>query len=141
MATSGHSFDDAVLQVSSDGGTTYNAISEVTDFDPGFDMDTIDMTNIDSGKHAERIAGTRDATPSLTANYIPTDTGQGAIRDAYLNQNTVKLRYRPKGTNTGDEQFVITVFVTSFGPSGSQGGKVELSADFEASEAATRSTQ
>lgn len=141
MATSGHSFDDAVLQVSSDGGSTYNAISEVTDFDPGFDMDTIDMTNIDSGKHAERIAGTRDATPSLTANYIPTDTGQTDIRDAYLNQNTVKLRFRPKGTGAGNEQFVITCFPTNFGPSGSQGSKVELTADFEASEAATRSTQ
>lgn len=138
MASNAIPFDSATLEVS-DG--TFSAIAEITDFDPGFSADTIDATSIDSASHKQRIPGTRDATPSLTANYIPSDVGQGKLRTAYINRTAVTLRYRPQGSGSGKEEFELPVLVTDFGIGGSQGDKIPLSCSFEAQDVATRATQ
>lgn len=140
MASSGKSFDDAVIAVSNDGGSTWNDVPEVTDFDPGFDVSNIDMSNIDS-TWAQRIAGKKDASPSLTANQVPGDTAHENIMDAFFNDTTLQLRFRPFGESSGDLQFTIPVLVSSLSPpSGTQGDKSEFSADFELQDSATKGT-
>lgn len=142
MATSGDAFDQATLEVSDDSGSTYNEVAEVTDFNLGLDRNAIDFSNIDSPFEVERKGGKRDSSPSITANYIPTDTGQAALRAAYFSDSgSVRLRFRPKGSGSGNEQFVADYIVTGFDVSGTQGDKNELSVELSQESSVTRSTQ
>lgn len=142
MATSGTAFDQATIEVSSDSGATYDAVAEVTDFNLGLSRGEIDMSNIDSAFETERIAGKRDSTPSLTANYIEGDAGQTTLRDAYFSDSgSVRIRFRPQGSGAGNEQFISDYIVTNFDISGTQADKNELSVDLSQESAVTRSTQ
>lgn len=139
MASSGVSFDGATLEYKTSGGS-YNSVAEVTDFDPGFSTSNIDASNIDVND-AQRIAGKRDSSPSLTANYVPGDSAQDQLRTDWLNGNNGTLRYRPEGSGTGNDEFEIPVLVADFSISGTQGDKVELSVDFDQQDAPTHTTQ
>lgn len=140
MATSGAAFDGATVEYKTSGGS-YNSVAEVTDFDPGFSTSNIDMGNIDAGGASVRIAGTRDASPSLTANYVQDDAAQDQMRTDWINGNAGVLRFRPKGSGTGNDEFEQPVLVSDFSISGTQGDKIELSVDFDAEDDVTFTTQ
>lgn len=139
MATSAVAFDGATLEYKTSGGS-YDSVAEVTDFDPGFSTDNIDASNIDDSG-TQRIAGTRDASPSLTANYVPGDTAQDQMRTDWLNGNAGTIRFRPEGSGTGNDEFEQPVLVADFSISGTQGDKIELSVDFDAQDDTTHATQ
>lgn len=140
MSTSGKPFDGATIEYKTSGGS-YNPVAEITDFDPGFSASNIDMGNIDANQWMQRLAGTKDASPSLTANYVPGDAAQDQMRSDWLNGSPGSLRFRPEGLGTGNDEFEVPVLVADFSISGTQGDKIEITVDFDLEDAATHATQ
>lgn len=57
------------VEVSTDGGSSYDPIAEVTSVDLSLNMDTVDDTDADSNRWRELLPGTRSADMSIEAQY------------------------------------------------------------------------
>lgn len=72
----------SIVEVSVDGGTTYTAISQITDIpDPSGEASDIDVTNLDSTAK-EYITGLLDSqSVNIQGQRVSTDAGQNVLRD------------------------------------------------------------
>lgn len=80
-------------------------------------LDDTKFTN--SAAYRSRIYGLRDWTLNLTLEQEPSDSAYTALKDAWLNGNTVNMEYLPDGTSG----LSGTGVVESFNYSGDPGSK------------------
>lgn len=85
----------------------------------------------------DKILGIRDNSFSFSGFYDTTDTGQKLIRDAFLNDTDLYVRFSPSTTAGGKPYFQQQVRVGSFEVSASVDGVVECSFDLEGTAALT----
>jgi hypothetical protein len=94
------------LELSVDGGTTYDPILEVTGFDLGnIEADENDVTSFSSaGDFREFKNGLKQASDgSFTINYLIGDEQHIALRDQVGDADPVKLRATATAANADDE--------------------------------------
>jgi predicted secreted protein len=95
------------IEVSSDGGTTYNTVGEVQNPKLTDDSDILDVTaNDDAGWKAKK-AGLKAYNLSFDVNYDVSNTGQTAIRTAAEGNTELKWRVRPEGNVSGKRQYIF----------------------------------
>lgn len=111
-------------------GTTFSfneqVVAELTEINgPGISVDETEVTSHDSNWWKEFLPGLIEGGEvTLTGNYVPSDTGQAALRTAMLNQtvDTWEIIYPNGYGSSGDG------FITGFEPNGpSDGSKSEIS--------------
>lgn len=115
-----------VIECSPDN-TSWNTVTELNDASMSFDGDNIDITEF-GDDFINRIQGLKDNTFSLAGFYAPLDTdGQLAIRDAWLNDTEIYVRFLADGENGFSQE----VKVSTFEVSAAVDGAVEVSIELE----------
>lgn len=102
------------VEISTDGGTTYNKVAEVKDIDLQVQQDMIDVTSHDSNGNKEYTPGGSDWSGTISELYIETDAQQAALRNAILNKTSLNLRFRPRGAGAGIGQYTGLFFIKDF---------------------------
>lgn len=118
------------------GGTatpqTYTEIAEVVDFDgPGGSASVIDASHLKSTAREKRMGLPDEGQFSLSVNWIPTDTGQSAVRTARSNRSL--KGFRITYTDAAGTIQTFNGYVLQFSSSGSVDAKVDGSITIEIS--------
>lgn len=90
-----------VLSISTDGGTTYNPIGELTDVTLKFAQKMLDATSHASAGAEEFVPGNSGWTGTAKALSVFADTAQAALAGVLSGKTKCKFRFDPVGTNTG----------------------------------------
>lgn len=98
-----------LLKRSTDGGSTYTTIAEVTDINVDESAEDIDATSHDSGSYRERIYGMLDVGVTFTINFNPSQSTQTGVRGLLRSKTVGKFRYIAPG---GGEQIDFDALVT-----------------------------
>lgn len=130
-----------VFWIDNSAGTLTNISTFLTDVAFPREVDVEETTTL--GKNAKVYKVTlSDATVTVEGKW----DGAGASSvDAVLGgifgqDATVTFEYGPGGGSTGDVKYTGECILTSYEPSGSVGGVVEFTAEFQCSDTVTRST-
>jgi predicted secreted protein len=130
--TAGISAKGTLLQRSTDGGTTYVTVSEITDHNVDFSADDIDMTSHQTtGPWRERIIGLMSAQISCDLNFIPGDvthSGTAGVVADFKNRLTRHYKLITASNVTLLTGFKMVITSLSFGFS--VDGKESLSVTF-----------
>jgi predicted secreted protein len=130
----------AVLAVSSNG-SAYTTVGKVKSIALAPSVNMVDATDNDSSGTKEKLAGDSEFKLSVTANYDVADTAQGTIIDGCANKTLLYYRYRPKGSTTGEIQYVGTGYLTKCQVDTKHEAVMELQFDVEFTAGVTKSTQ
>lgn len=122
MATSATAGFVAKLDISTDGGSTWNDVSEQADITLTVNGEAIDATSTDSAGTDEFLAGSVNWTVSANGNLVEGDTGQDAVESNIKSNTKVDLRIRPLGETTGDPEWTGSAVLTTWEVSGGTGG-------------------
>lgn len=128
-----------VFKVDNAAGTLTDISAFLTDVGFPREVDTEEVTTL--GKNAKVYLVTlTDATISIEGKWDGAASALDATLAGILGQAaTVSFEYGPGGSATGDIKYTGEAILTSYEPSGSVGGAVEFSAEFQVSDAVTRS--
>ncbi len=122
-------------------GVTYSAIGKIKSITLPPSVNMVDATDNDSGGYKEKLPGDTEFKLSVTANYDNSDVGQIAILDTLDQKTPMYFRYRPKGTSTGEIQYVGSGYASKVSIDSKHESIQELSFDVEFSGPVTRSVQ
>lgn len=103
-----------VLSVSSDGGTTYNPVGELTDVDITFTQKMLDATSHSSAGAEEYVPGTSGWVATAKTLAVYSDTAQAAVIAALTPKTKLFFRFDPVGTSVGLPRRVGAGFIESF---------------------------
>lgn len=103
----------ATLEISSDGGTTFNKIGECKDITLTVNGEVIDATSRDSQGWKEGIPGLLDWSAEGEAFYVASDVAQDNVYAALTGRTPVKVRFRPK-VGTGNDSFTGDALIASW---------------------------
>ena len=131
---------NALLAVSTDGGTTYNNVARVTEVSLSRSQDEEEFTSHDDSGDRVYAAGHRSREFSFSAIYDEGDTGQDACKTSYTAGTTYYWRFRPT-TGSANDQFIGQGFVTSLDHSGPLEGFQGFDGTVRISGALTESAQ
>jgi len=126
--------------VSTDG-VTYTTVGKVKSMSLPPSIATIDATDNDSQGAKEKLAGDIDWKGSFTANYDSSDAAQTTVINAASNKTTLYHRYRPKGTGTGEIQYIGQGICTKAQIDAKHETVMELAVDVEFSGPVTKTVQ
>lgn len=118
------------VYISTDGGTTYNAIGEMKEAKLSIKQDDMNVTSFDSSGWSESIPGMKEWEVSTEGLYLYSNTGQDALYNALVNGSTIRLRLLPK-TGTGNKGYQGDAFISSWETNTAVDDPVSLSADFK----------
>ena len=133
--------NNAVIQVSDDGGSTYDTVGEVKDSNLDFSQDNHNATSNDDGLFKVEVAGHKQAVLTFTYNYDESDAGQTTLRTAYLAGTTLMFKYRPRGTLAGYKEALFSANPTAVPISAPTEGVMETAASYTSTGAITFSDQ
>lgn len=102
---------NAVIEVSTDGGTVYTPVLEVRDFKLKRGRKLMDATSHSSGGDEESKPGNRNWSATAEALRVHSDAGQGVVEAALESGAELKIRYRPKGTGAGRPQKIGSILI------------------------------
>lgn len=117
------------VYVSTDGGSTYNAIGEVRESTLTISTEEIDVTSFDSNGWIENIAGLRSWEMSTEALYLYDNVGQEDLESALMAGNTVYMRVLPK-SGTGNKGYEGEAIISSYEVNNTIDDAVVLSCEF-----------
>lgn len=107
----------AELEVSQDGGATYQKVGGVVDATLNINVDELETTSHDSEGHREYIPNHDDASIDGTVRWLEGDPGQEILLMQGINKVSLQFRFRMQRA-MGRKIFVASGFFTSFSPSG-----------------------
>ena len=132
---------ESQIQLSFDGGSSYNNLPKLSDLSPDFSADVIDVSNHDTAGWKEYLAGLKDGEVSLAYYLIDTDdTVQTALENAYLTHATFKAKIRPK-VGSGLREYRGDFCCTKLSQSGPTSEGYKVSATLKQRSAITRNSQ
>lgn len=140
MATQAIAGYNALLYVSTDGGTTYNPIGELKDVTLTVKQDAIDATSHDSAGWKEFIPGVSEWTAKAEALYIDANATQDAVFNALINKTILKFRLTPK-TGSGLEKFEGSGIITDWELAGPNTAAAAVSISIQGTGALTKGVQ
>lgn len=100
------------VEISTDGGSTYNPIGKMTNPKYSLNQSAIKTTTHDSGAFEESIPGRISGTLDIPCLLDEADVGQVAMLTAITSQTVAKFRFRAKGAGVGNFQFVSDGWVS-----------------------------
>ena len=132
---------ESQIQLSFDGGSTYNNLPKLSDLSPDFTADEIDVSNHDTAGWKEYLAGLLDGSVSLEYFLIDSDDAvQTALETAFLAKTTFKAKIRPK-VGAGLREYRGDFVCTSLSQTGPTTEGYKVSATLKQRSAITRNTQ
>ncbi|WP_457633646.1 phage tail tube protein [Oceanithermus desulfurans] len=123
------------LEISTDGGTTWQAVPQPENLSFKGPLGTIDIRHLDSTA-VERIADLADASIDYTGYFVPGNATLAALRSANRQGTLIKVRLTG-GDATNTETFTADALVTDYNLNAAAGGLQELSCTFSVSGAVT----
>lgn len=130
----------ATVEISTDGGSTYNTLGELKDPDLGHNVDLHDVTANDDDAWKTTLIGHKQLMLSGVCNYDKTNTAQMALITAFDGSTTVAVRFRPYGNTSGHKQYTFTADVSSADTSFPTQGVAELSFELQSNGTVTYGT-
>lgn len=116
-----------IIQVGTAVDGPWSDVQDLNDASMSLGGDNLDVSTFGTD-FIKRLQGLKDGSYSLGGFYNPTDTnGQVAIRNTWMNDTPLFVRYLPDGS-TG---FMQEVKVSGFEVSAAVDGVVEVSIDLE----------
>lgn len=108
------------------GGTEINGINNV---DVGQSSELLDTTSFDVGQYRTRILGLRDATLTLSGDYIENDPGQNILEANFNSATNLFIAFFPvrTATPTTDIGFTGAFVVQDYNLTAAVDGKLEFS--------------
>lgn len=100
-----------VLEISTDGGTTYTPFAEIKDWEIKYMQDLIDASSHDSGGWKAKVPSIADWSATIAALYIYANGPQAGAFDAVTTGAIWRGRFSPRGRGTGKEQYVGDCFI------------------------------
>lgn len=125
----------------SSNGSSYTTVGKVKSISLPPSVAMIDATDNDSAGTKEKLPGDSEFKLSVTANYDSADAGQTAIIDAAAAKSPLYYRYRPKGTGTGEIQYIGTGYISKCQIDAKHESIMELSFDVEFTGGVVKSIQ
>lgn len=113
MATNAMSGFSAKVEISVDGGTSYQTIGEARDATLSISQNEIEATTFDSAGWSEFIPGLKEWNVDIEALYVPTNVAQENLYEALVDGAMLKVKLLPK-TGAGNIGYKGDVFVTSW---------------------------
>lgn len=102
----------AFLDVSADGGATFERIGELREWTLTEEMEPIEVTSHDTAPDREFIPGLRQFTGSAEALYINPNVGQDIVRAALRGSQELKARFFPT-VGSGAERLDGDILITN----------------------------
>lgn len=108
-------------------------IAEIKDWSLDAKAETLGSTKFNNNGWKSSLAGARDWSGSFSGQWdVATDTtGQGALQTAYLTGAAVALMFFVDGTHN----YYGNAYIVGFSPKATADGLVELSFDFQGTDA------
>lgn len=132
---------ESQIQLSFDGGSTYNNLPKLSDLSPDFSADTIDVSNHDTAGWKEYLPGLKDGEVSVEYFLIDSDDAvQTALENAFLSGATIKAKIRPK-VGTGLREYLGDFACTKLSQSGPTSEGYKVSGTLKQRSAITRGSQ
>jgi hypothetical protein len=131
---------NATVEVSTDGGTTYNTVGKATSNGLSVDVKLADETNNDSAGWEESKAADKSGSCDVKGKYDHANAGQAAAMAANIAGTTVTARMRP-AVGTGEFQWVFTAFVPSCKVDAATGAVEDFSCTLKSTGAVVKSAQ
>lgn len=122
----------AKLEISPDGGTTYENFGGIVDINSNVNIDELETTTHDSAGAREYIPNHHDVTLDVSARWMDGDPGQEIVLMAVFAKTTFPFRFTME-TAPARKKFEGTAFATSYSPSGPLDDTGALSAAFRCS--------
>lgn len=132
---------EAQVQVSFDGGTVYANIPKVTDCNLDLEANEIDASNHDTAGWEEKLNGLKKW--GVSGEYLMidvADTVQDALENAFLTNQTIKIKFRPK-VGSGLKQYQGDCVVGKLSHSGPTGDAYKVSLELRSRGTLTRTAQ
>jgi len=107
----------AKLEVSQDGGATYQLLGGLVDATLNINVDELETTSHDSDGHREYIPNHDDATIDGTMRWLEGDPGQEILLMQGINKVVLQFKFRMQ-TAGGRKIFVAGGFFTAMSPTG-----------------------
>lgn len=104
---------NATVEISTDGGSNYNAIGEMQEDGLKIDGKMLDATSHSSGGWEESIPGNKSWSVDIKGLLVTSDTAQAALASAILAGTKLKVRIRPYGSGTGKPQRIGDAYLQS----------------------------
>lgn len=102
-------------------------VKGLINIDFGQNAELLDTTHFDNGQYRQRIIGLRDATLSLSGDFIEDDAGQGILETNFFDDILAYIAYFPVHTGvSGDDGWTMAVQVQDYTLSASVEGKLEM---------------
>lgn len=131
----------ATLELSIDGGTTYQKIGECKDMTLTVQGSEVDVTSHDSGDWKEFIYGRKEWSAEAEALYVDSNAGQDNVYTALNGKTIIKLRFRPAGAASGKDQFTGDALVLNWDLSGPNDDAAASKLSFKGTGALTKAAQ
>lgn len=106
----------AYLEVSQDGGGTYQRLGGLVDATLNINIDELETTSHDSDGHREYIPNHDDATIDGTIRWLEGDPGQEILLMQGISKVVLQFRFRMQNA-PGRKLFVASGFPTAMSPS------------------------
>lgn len=106
----------AFLEVSQDGGASFQRLGGLVDATLNINIDELETTSHDSDGHREYIANHDDATIDGTIRWLEGDPGQEILLMQGINKVPLSFRFRMQNV-PGRKLFVAGGFPTAISPS------------------------
>jgi len=107
----------ATLQLSDDGGSTYDIFGGVVDVTMNLNVDELECTSHDSNGAREYIPNHHDVTMDVSGRWLDGDPGQEQALVAVFAKTTLDFIFTME-TLPGKKQFEGGCFATTYSPSG-----------------------
>ncbi|ABF42167.1 hypothetical protein Acid345_3166 [Candidatus Koribacter versatilis Ellin345] len=105
---------NGLAYASSDGGSTYPKLLELTDVTLSVDTDELDGRSHDSAGAYDPVAGSQKWTADATVLSVDADAGQAALIAAVTGKSTLKFHFDPAGTSSGKPRRAGDGIITSW---------------------------
>ena len=106
------------VEVSYDGGSTYNNLGGIVDVTLNGNVDELECTTHDSNGIREYIPNHLDFTMDMTMRWDETDAAQNGLVDTLIPSPASFKVYFMLEQTSGRRRFEADAFITSFSPSG-----------------------
>ncbi len=107
----------AKLEISPDGGVTYENFGGVVDVTFNMNIDELETTTHDSAGAREYIPNHHDVTLDVSARWMDGDPGQEIVLNAVFAKTVFPFRFVME-TAPNRKKFEGSAFATSYSPSG-----------------------
>ena len=99
------------VELSTDGGSTFNAIGKIIDAEIAVESSEITVTSHDSDDWEEFLQGRKSANIEVSCRYDEADAGQDAAVQLMYDEAVGDIRFRARGATLTAREYTASCFV------------------------------